>query len=122
MRNKIIYEPVFCSRSGGFQIAQATIDGCYIFTLWTFFPRSCFKEMSEQYRFIGNAVPSNRARSVFGEITTEELPYTEGYSFPIFRDDESAMAFLESELFQSTFTNGDPELPQPRVNIITLDN
>lgn len=119
MRDQIIYEPVFCNRGGTFQIAQATIDGRYMFTLWTFFPRSCFKETSEQYRFIGNAVETSRAQSVFGAIKTEELPYTEGFSFPVFDSDESAMEFLESELFQSTFSEGDPELPQPILNNIS---
>lgn len=104
-KENIIYKPVFQNRAGTFQISHATINDQYVYTLWTFFPRpfQLDKKITEYYRFLNNALPKNEAQIVFKKFEIEELPYTEGFFFPVFVSDEKAMGFLESELFNKTF-------------------
>lgn len=104
-REDILYRPEFESRSGCFQISQGEINEQYIFTLWTFFPRplQVDREISEHFRFLNNALPKNEAKTVFSKFIIEELPYTEKFFFPVFKSEEKAMDFLESELFNKTF-------------------
>ena len=98
-------ENPYVNRLGTFGISQARrkSNKNYLFTLWSHFPYSCFEKSSVEYRFLANNKPKSEAEKLFKGIEIEELPYTEGFFFPRFSDDEQAIKFLQSELFDLTY-------------------
>ena len=101
--SEIEFEPAYANRDFSFQIQQAKYREKYLFTLWSFFPYDWTKQMSEEIRCLANALPKTEAERVFVGMEIEELPYTEGFYFPIFRSGESAQDFFNSEVFSRTY-------------------
>ena len=104
--NEIVFpEKPYVNRAGDFEIAQAKnkSNNKYLYTLWSHFPYDWNKKSSVEYRFLANNKPKSEAEKLFKGIEIEELPYTEGFFFPRFSDDEQAIKFLQSELFDLTY-------------------